>query len=154
MRPPSRRRTRPAFYASLAFALCCAAAAPAHADTVEEFYKNKTITMAIAYSVGFAQSVEDGPFQIQIVPTYSLTQSVTGQGIVRALPNLPRYLPRTSVTLTAYPAAGWRFLRWQGDVCGPSSGAIIVLDTNKTVTAVFEEILTMAPFEAIRCDTQ
>jgi len=74
------------------------------------------------------------------VPTFALAEAVTGQGSITATPNLPRYVSGTVVTLDATTGGGWRFLRWQGDACGTSAGADVVVDVNKAVTAVFEAI--------------
>jgi hypothetical protein len=110
---------------------------------------NTTTIRAIAYSEDLNQSAEEGPFQIQILPTYSLTTSVMGQGTVTVSPSLQgyvlqRYASGTSVTLTATPVAGWRFLGWAGDAGGTSTNATVVMDTNKTVIAVFEVITLTA----------
>lgn len=99
-----------------------------------------TTIRAIAYSVDFAQSAEDGPHKIQIVPAYALTGFAIGQGTIVRSPNKLRHLSGATVMLYPNPAPGWRFRRWQGDVCGGSSGATVVMDANKAVTAVFEQI--------------
>ena len=95
---------------------------------------------AIAYSADFTQSAEDGTYQVQIVPTYGLTRLVTGQGTVSDFPHRARHMAGATVSLRAYPATGWRFLRWQGDACGNGTDAALVMDANKVVTAVFEQI--------------
>lgn len=43
----------------------------------------------------------------------------------------------SEVELTASPSAGWRFVRWQGDLTGSANPAIITIDGNKSVTAIF-----------------
>jgi tripartite-type tricarboxylate transporter receptor subunit TctC len=157
MRPPSRRGTRPAFYASLAFALCCAAAAPAHADAVEEFYKNKTITMAIAYSVGGGYDLyarllarfmhKHIPGQPNIVP-----QNMTGAGglrvtnflysaapkdgtaigtFSRSLPTLPLFVPTSNFD-------GRKFT-WLGSIASDTS---LCLTGGKTAIKTWQDMLT------------
>ena len=42
--------------------------------------------------------------------------------------------------LSAAPADGWRFVRWEGDTTGTSAGTFISVNANKSVTAVFERI--------------
>jgi len=44
----------------------------------------------------------------------------------------------TSVTLVAAPAAGSRFASWSGDCAGSSMACALVMDRQRTVTAVFE----------------
>jgi hypothetical protein len=44
-----------------------------------------------------------------------------------------------TVRLTAEPAEGWYFDRWEGDLTGSENPAEIVVDQPKTVTAVFEQ---------------
>jgi hypothetical protein len=46
-----------------------------------------------------------------------------------------------TVRLTAEPAEGWYFDRWEGDLTGSENPAEIVIDQPKTVTAVFEQDL-------------
>jgi len=110
------------------------------------FVVSNTATIwAIAYSVDFSQSAQDGPFQIQIIPTYTLSTSVIGQGTLGLSPDLrgyvsQRYSSGAPVTLTAIPSDGWRFAHWQGEACGTGPGTTVVMDGDKTVTAVFEAI--------------
>lgn len=72
---------------------------------------------------------------------YALTTAVTGQGNVAVDPTGP-YVYNQSVTLTADADAGWVFKEWQGDVPAGSTDSTLVLtmDSDKTATAVFEEI--------------
>ncbi|MBW2472284.1 MAG: hypothetical protein JRE18_09410, partial [Deltaproteobacteria bacterium] len=70
--------------------------------------------------------------------TYTLTTSTTGSGSVSADPVGGTYVAGTEVTLTAAPAAGWDFVGWQGDLSGSVNPDTIVMEGNKSVTAVFE----------------
>lgn len=54
------------------------------------------------------------------------------------------YAVDTTVTLTAEAAPSWHFTGWSGDVTGNSPSVQIVMNTNKTVTAHFEQITTYA----------
>jgi hypothetical protein len=69
--------------------------------------------------------------------SYTLTVNVTGQGNVALNPVGPTYPSGTSVTLTATAASGWRFDHWAGALTGATNPATVVMDANKTVTAVF-----------------
>jgi uncharacterized repeat protein (TIGR02543 family) len=68
---------------------------------------------------------------------YDLTVSTMGLGSV--IPDGGTFEEGTSVTLTATPAAGYVFQGWSGDATGTSSSVAIVMNTDKTVTATFEE---------------
>jgi hypothetical protein len=53
----------------------------------------------------------------------------------------PTYLPSTALTLTADPKPLRKFSRWEGDVPDGSTSQnplTIIMDSDKTVTAVFE----------------
>jgi uncharacterized repeat protein (TIGR02543 family) len=41
------------------------------------------------------------------------------------------------VTITATPAAGYRFDGWEGDITGTEPSIEITMDSNKSVTAKF-----------------
>ncbi len=66
-----------------------------------------------------------------------LTTEVIGDGIVE--PSSGRYEEDTDVLLEAIPAPNWYFIEWQGDASGSNPNIQIVMDSDKEVTAVFEE---------------
>lgn len=66
---------------------------------------------------------------------YSLTVDVTGQGQVD--PNGGAFPAGSAVTLSAVPARGWRFLRWEGDASGTDPNVQITFDSDKHIGAVF-----------------
>jgi hypothetical protein len=70
---------------------------------------------------------------------YTLTVNVTGQGSVALNPTGPTYPSGTTVTLTATAASGWHFDHWEGALTGSTNPTTLVMDGNKTVTAVFVE---------------
>lgn len=45
----------------------------------------------------------------------------------------------SETTLTATPADGWIFDRWEGDLTGDANPATVTMDGDKTVTAIFVE---------------
>jgi hypothetical protein len=61
---------------------------------------------------------------------------------VQTLPQGPVFDRGTVVQLTATPDSGWVFDHWQGDLSGAQSVDTLVMDTDKTVQAVFKEIPT------------
>jgi hypothetical protein len=67
-----------------------------------------------------------------------LNTQVVGQGSVSKTPNQPSYPPGTTVTVTATPAAGWRFDHWSGVHHTVGNPLQIFMDQDKTVTAHFE----------------
>jgi hypothetical protein len=71
---------------------------------------------------------------------YTLNIEVTGQGtvnerIVQARSN--EYPQGTLVELTAVPDQNWEFARWEGDLDGNENPAVITIDGETNVTAVF-----------------
>jgi hypothetical protein len=75
--------------------------------------------------------------------THTLSVTKVGSGTVTQTPNLAAYSPNQEVTLTAQPATGWRFVEWRGAVTESNATVSIFMDSDKTVTAVFEELLPL-----------
>ncbi|MBN2448298.1 MAG: hypothetical protein JXO22_16345 [Phycisphaerae bacterium] len=73
------------------------------------------------------------------LPDYTLTVNVSGQGDVLLDPTGGTYPPYSTVDLTADPADGWYFIEWQGDLTGYESYESLLMDSNKTVTAIFSQ---------------
>ncbi len=75
--------------------------------------------------------------------TVTLAVETEGQGAVRVEPDLMFYPVGSTVTLTAAPGKGQRFVRWEGDVPTGSETAptlTLTMSANRTVRAVFERI--------------
>ncbi len=92
---------------------------------------NKTVTATFA-----------GGGQTQ---TYTLTVNVspTGAGTVTKNPNQASYPAGTNVTLTATPAAGYAFVNWtdsSGNVLGTNATLQVTMNSNKTITANFQQL--------------
>lgn len=68
---------------------------------------------------------------------YTLTVNLVGNGTVTRTPDKPTYRYNEVVTLTAVAAPGWTFDRWSGDLSGSQNPAVLVMSTDKTVSAVF-----------------
>ena len=81
------------------------------------------------------------------------TVSPDGGGTINLSPTQPvgGYLVSTQVTVTAVPATGYRFVRWEGDLTGSNNPATVLMSKTKTVTAVFEAafMLTVSTVPAI-----
>jgi len=73
---------------------------------------------------------------------YPLTINTEGEGSVQEevieTPAKTDYEFETVVELTATPAEGWEFDRWEGDLSGSDNPQQITVDGEKTVNAVFE----------------
>jgi pectate lyase len=69
--------------------------------------------------------------------TFTLTTSVTGSGSVSRSPNAASYASGTVVTLSATPAANFRFTGWSGDLTSTANPATITMNANKSVVANF-----------------
>gem|GEM_PF-4216068 len=75
----------------------------------------------------------------------TLTVQISGQGSVAKNPDQPTYSEGTTVQLTANPDVGWAFSHWEGDLTGSSNPQTIVMNNNKSVTAVFAELSEGVP---------
>ena len=84
--------------------------------------------------------------------TYTLTVNITGQGSVALNPPGGSYLSGTTVTLTATPVAGWTFDRWEGALTGSTNPTTLLMNANKTVTAVFLNVPPNAPSNVTATD--
>jgi uncharacterized repeat protein (TIGR02543 family) len=66
-----------------------------------------------------------------------VTTTGTGTGTVQASPAKANYDCGDSVTLTAVPEEGSRFVSWGGDLSGTTNPTTIIMDGSKDVTASF-----------------
>jgi len=94
-----------------------------------------------AFSTGSPVVPEDGA----VTQTFTLTTGATGSGTVQRNPSAASYTCGTSVTLTATPAGGWAFSGWSGDLTGNQNPSPIIMDSARTVTALFSQILSPTP---------
>jgi hypothetical protein len=99
---------------------------PAAATTTVTLDNYKTVT------ANFAELV-----------TYTLTMEIDGEGTTTPAEGDHTYDPEKVVTITAKPATGWRFDRWDGDVADPHGATTTVtMDDDKTVMAWFAQLVT------------
>jgi hypothetical protein len=68
---------------------------------------------------------------------FTLSTSKEGEGSISTNRSGSTFTEGTSVTLTATPADGWEFVRWEGDASGRSSTFTLTMSSNRNVTAVF-----------------
>ena len=86
----------------------------------------------------------DAVFTLRLVPTYTLTVNVVGNGSVDRNPNQGSYAEGSMVTLTPMPNGGWSFIGWSGDASGNANPLVVTMDANKTITATFSDITVPA----------
>jgi hypothetical protein len=72
--------------------------------------------------------------------TLTVTISPAGGGSVAKSPDQTQYGAGTVVTLTATPASGYQFTRWEGGATGSANPATVTMNANTNVTAIFTAI--------------
>ena len=77
------------------------------------------------------------PTPTATVTGHSLLVTTEGNGSVVVDPEKATYSPGEQVELTAFPESGWEFLGWAGDVSGASNPLQLVMNSDKSVTAIF-----------------
>ncbi|MFA4836961.1 MAG: Ig-like domain-containing protein, partial [Dehalococcoidia bacterium] len=82
-------------------------------------------------------------------PKYTLTINIepTGSGTITLSPAQPDggYDAGTTVSLTAQASKGYTFDRWSGDISGTIKTATLTMEANRSVTARFTPLDTVAP---------
>ncbi|MED1601726.1 InlB B-repeat-containing protein [Alkalihalophilus marmarensis] len=77
--------------------------------------------------------------------SYTLSTSVSGSGSISASPGGSTHKAGTTVTLTAAPSEGWRFVRWGGAASGQSATTSVTMNQNRSITAHFEKVAAPEP---------
>jgi uncharacterized repeat protein (TIGR02543 family) len=76
-----------------------------------------------------------------VVPTYTLTMAVDGNGTVEPAVGDHVYEENTLVDISATADTGWEFSGWLGEVTSPDlAETTVMMNENKVVTATFTEI--------------
>ena len=76
----------------------------------------------------------------QAAPTqYTLNINTNGQGTTNPGAGVYTHSQGSQVTITAFPASGWKFDRWGGDASGSSTSITVTMNSNKNVIAYFIE---------------
>ncbi|WP_234567660.1 InlB B-repeat-containing protein [Rhodohalobacter sp. 614A] len=71
---------------------------------------------------------------------YPLNLMIEGEGTVQEIVVTAKDYPfQTTVQLTAVAADGWQFVGWSGDLEGEENPVEIVIDKEKSITALFEK---------------
>ncbi len=101
---------------------------------------NTSTLKTFSISADFTQQVNGVPVFIEVLPTFSLARMVIGQGVIKSSPLARPYMRDEIVSLTAVPVLNWRFVRWSGDVLGTNLTVSVIMSSNRSVQAEFEEI--------------
>lgn len=70
---------------------------------------------------------------------YTLTVTKIGEGVVEVRPEALDFADGTVVELTALPSPGWAFGGWSGDADGMLNPRPVLMDADKTITALFTQ---------------
>ncbi len=92
----------------------------------------------IAIIADVSPTVQRTIFEV-IVPAYTLTVSINGEGSVDSDPEETSYTYAEEVQLTATSDPGWSFNHWGGDLSGSTNPTTIAMTGNKAVTATFTQ---------------
>lgn len=108
---------------------------------VDKTDKTVGIDMGDSVSVYMKGDIDDSKMKMGgTLPQRTLTTSVSGSGYITLNPSGGTYDDGALVTVTAYPASGWQFDNWSGNLSGSTNPTILTLDSNKSVTADFSTI--------------
>jgi len=78
-------------------------------------------------------------FEAITTVTHNLTVSINGQGMINPSEGNYEYSSGTQVTINVSAISGWDFDHWSGDATGSSPTIVITMDSDKNVTAYFED---------------
>jgi len=92
----------------------------------------ETITIDEEKSVTAVFELDDFSLEVDIVGEGNVHQEIVETA------EKTDYESGTTVELTAEPDFGWTFVEWQGDLQGDENPQTILMDEDKSVTAVFE----------------
>ena len=92
---------------------------------------------AIAYSSDFQNTSLSPSIEVQIIPDVALTNLTIGGGVIQFEPPGLVYPSNSVVTVTALPAPGWQFLRWEGAADGEINPTLVTMTNHVGVRAVF-----------------
>lgn len=74
------------------------------------------------------------------IASFELNIAIPANGSVTRNPSLVSYDAGTQVTLTAVPATGYQFVRWNGDLSGTENPAVITMDAVRNVSVEFSQV--------------
>jgi len=102
----------------------------------EDTYDDAVITITMNEDKEVSAHFEE----VEVPPEeYDLTISIDGEGSTDPAEGTHTYEEGEVVTVEATPAEGWEFVEWTGDETGTETTIEITMDSDKSITAVFEE---------------
>ncbi|PKQ61852.1 hypothetical protein BZG02_14600 [Labilibaculum filiforme] len=104
--------------------------------------KEGSATITVTTKDGSFKAVCEVTVTDVVVPTYTLTTSVIGNGTISVSPDKLKYDEGSEVVLTAIPESGYVFTKWSGDASGSTKSITITIGKNTSVEATFEESTT------------
>lgn len=75
-----------------------------------------------------------------LLERYSLTIILSGEGQVYVDPSPSFYRKGEAVRLTAQGGEGYLFSHWEGDLTGTENPVTLIMESSKTITAVFQRL--------------
>lgn len=109
-------------------------------NTVKNLYDIRIVDQENITIVGEQGTVlTKGKQQFTLSKNVSPSEAATDGCSVSANPNQATFDANTSVVLTAAPGANWEFQEWTGALSGTTNPQTLVLNENKSVTAVFKK---------------
>ena len=104
---------------------------------------NILVNSILGYRMQHFQLVQEydglGDEKAMTTVTHNLTVSINGQGIINPSEGEYEYPSGTQVTINVSAASGWDFGHWSGDATGTSPTIVITMDSDKSVTAYFDD---------------
>lgn len=79
--------------------------------------------------------------------SFSIAMHIEGEGSVTLDPDKKEYEPGEEIEATAEAEEGWIFSQWEGDITGNENPINIIIDDNKTFTAIFEVASNTKPID-------
>jgi hypothetical protein len=114
-------------------------------ETMYELTSNTNILVKsiLGYRMQYSQLFQEsdilGDEKAITTATYNLTISINGQGNINPSEGTYEHPGGTQVTINVSPIFGWDFDHWSGDATGTSPTIVITMDSDKHVTAYFND---------------
>ena len=100
---------------------------------------NSILGYRMQYSQLFQEYDRLGDEKAITTATYNLTISINGQGTINPSEGIYEHDSGTQVSINVSPISGWDFDHWSGDATGTSPTIVITMNSDKNVTAYFDD---------------
>jgi hypothetical protein len=104
-------------------------------------YMNTIVVLALLYLI-YGCDTGQGAFEDTIPDLYTLTTAVVPEGSGTISPIGGEYISDNTVQISAIASENYVFDRWEGDLSGNSNPDFLYFNSSKSVTAVFERVIT------------